>query len=51
MHEVTAALGVCEDDGGELTFKTLFCHNGIPPFLKVSNKGTKYVGYSKERNS
>ena len=26
----TVTLGVGAEDGGELTFKTFFCHNGAP---------------------
>ena len=42
IHEVTVTFGVGADDGGDLMFKTLFCHNGIL-FFKVLNYRTQYL--------
>jgi hypothetical protein len=36
-HEATVAFDIGTEDGGELTFKTLICHNGTF-FFKVSNR-------------
>ncbi|MGD8762187.1 MAG: hypothetical protein PVG87_07775 [Desulfobacteraceae bacterium] len=30
IHEAIVTLGVGDDDGGKLTFKTLFYHDGSP---------------------
>jgi len=43
-------LRIGTEDGGEFTFKILFCHNGTP-FLKVSNRGTQDMGFSKKRKN
>ena len=47
IHELTLAFGVGADDDDELTFKTFLVHN-TPPFVRVLNRGTRYVDYLKE---
>jgi hypothetical protein len=44
IHEATVSNNIGVENGGEFTFKTLFCHNSTS-FLKVSNKGTQYVDF------